>query len=49
MKQDPPNLGAVVTMLMMILGIMVFIHDLSELVATDIVRHNSVGFLCPQK
>ena len=48
-KQDPPNLGAVVTMFMMIFGIMAFIHDLSESVATDIVRHNSVGFLCPQK
>ena len=50
MKQDPPSIGAVVIMFMMIFGIMaVILHDLSESVATDIVRHNSVGFLCPQK
>jgi hypothetical protein len=48
-NQEPPNLGAVVTMFMMIFGIMVFLHDLSESVATDVVRHNSVSFLCPQR
>lgn len=47
-NQEPPNLGAVVVMFMMIFAIMgVILHDMAESVATDVIRHNSVSFLCP--
>lgn len=49
-NQEPPNLGAVVVMFMMIFVIMaVILHDMSESIATNVVRHNSVSFLCPQR
>ena len=48
--QEPPNLGAVVVMFVMIFGIMaVILHDMTESIARDVVRHNSVNFLCPQR
>ena len=47
---QPPSFEAVVVVLIAIFGIMaVILHDMSESIATDVVRHNSLSFLCPQK
>lgn len=49
-NNEEPPLVATAVMFMMIFGIMaVILHDMSESIATDVVRHNSVSFLCPPK